>query len=246
MIFGTCGRAGDQVIRKSRGMQKKANAEEEDSPRVRYFLHPSRRPLAHAGFLDRPYLSRRRHLRRAGAHFRARLHRHAVLRRRHRDPRYLGRGARRSSALGHRLAASRHEPGHHLHVTRHQARRVWPDLRFDVHAPVLRCASVQLARSRHQRPYRLQRDRVEPQCRCGELRLRRADGARHALQPHGGVHRRLPRAMGQRRTGRLQVGPRVRALSATRTKSAPSITPDNSSRCAGRSTASRRHSVIRC
>ena len=61
------------------------------------------------------------------------------------------------------------------------ARRLWSDLRVDVHASVLCRASVQLTRSRHQRPYRLQRDRLQPKRRCSELRLRRADGAWHAL-----------------------------------------------------------------
>ena len=177
---------------------------------VRHFLHPSRRPLADARVVDRSHLSRSRCLRGDRAHLRARLHRHAVLRRRHRHSGHLEELARRGGALGHRLAAPRHEPGDHRHVAGDQARRLRTDLCVDLHASVLCGAAVQLARPRHQRADRLQRHRLEPRCRRGELRLRRADGTRAALRAHGGVHRRLPGAVEQRRARRLQVGSRER------------------------------------
>ena len=160
--------------------------------------------------MDRTNLSRPRCLRGDRAHLRTRLHRHAVLRGRHRHPGHLAGIARRGGALGHRLAASRHEPGDHGDVARNQACRVRPDLCLDLHAPVLCGPAFQFVGPRHQRAHRLQRHCQQPRRRRGELRLRRVDGTRPALRAHGGVHRRLPRAVGQRGSRRLQLGPRDR------------------------------------
>ena len=183
---------------------------QENTPGVRHLLHPPGRTLADAGVVDRANLPQPRCLRGDRAHLRARLHRHAVLRRRHRYPRHLAGIARRGSALGHRLAASRHEPGDHRHVARNQACRVRSDLRLDLHAPVLCRPAVQFVGPRHQRTHRLQRHCQQPRRRRGELRLRRVDGTRLAIRADGGVHRRLPGAVGQRRSRRLQLGSRDR------------------------------------
>ena len=179
---------------------------QENTSGVRHLLHPPGRALADAGVVDRTNLSQPRCLRGDRAHLRTRLHRHAVLRGRHRYPGHLAGIARRGGALGHRLAASRHEPGDHGDVARNQACRVRPDLCFDLHAPVLCGPAFQFVGPRHQRAHRLQRHCQQPRRRRGQLRLRRADGTRPAIRAHGGVHRRLPRALGQRRSRRLQLG----------------------------------------
>ena len=128
----------------------------------------------------------------------------------HRHSQHLEGLDRRCGALRRRVAAAGHEPVDHGDVAGDEARRLRPDLRDDLHAPVLRRASAQLARPHHQRPHRLQCHHLAAQGRRAELRLRRIDGARPALRSHGRVHGRLPGAVEERRARRLRMGSRDR------------------------------------
>ena len=122
---------------------------EADAPRSRCVLDPGGERMANARIMGWPPLPRCRAVRGYRADRRARPVRHDFLRRWQRHSQHLGRGHRCGGASGRGVAAARHEPVDHGDVAGHAACRLWADLRVDVHAPVLRRASFELARSHH-------------------------------------------------------------------------------------------------
>ena len=89
------------------------------------------------------------------------------------------------------------------------------------HHPFPHRAGIQRARSRHQRPHRLERSHLALEERGGELRLQKNDRARRALRARAGAPAGLPPFVGQHRTGRHQARPRKRNFRRSRQSASP-------------------------
>ena len=152
--------------------------------------------------------------------------------------RRYARGLRRQSShrrpLRRQMAAARHDADDPMHVACCRGRRVRHHHVDHLSPSVPYRADLQLARSCHQGPDRLERRDLALQERGGELGLQEDDRARRALRARAGASPRLLRALGLRSSPTPSCSTARNASSGFPRRCTFSISRGNTTACAGR------------